>query len=126
VSGVTMRVGYEWYAIAGPFEPYVGFDVVGVVGKYVGETWSTSTTNYQEFTDTRSRRGMGLSPVVGLRCYLGYAVSIGAETCLDLMFLGRSTRIAYISPETPDYTRSNNYFETIYQPVNSVSLNVMF
>lgn len=126
VSGLTLRMGYEWYAIMGPFEPYAGIDVVGVFGKYSGETWSTSTTNYQEYTDNRQRRGMGLSPVVGIRCYLGFAISVSAETCLDMMFLGRSTQIAHISPETSTFARSNNYFETIYQPLNNLSLNVMF
>ncbi len=126
VSGFTLRVGYEWYAVMGPFEPYAGIDAVGVFGKYSGETWSSSVTNYEEYTDNRSRRGMGLSPVVGLRCYLGFAVSVSAETCLDMMFLGRSTTIARVSPETTTIARSNNYFETIYQPLNNLSLNVMF
>jgi hypothetical protein len=126
VSGVTVRMGYEWYTIMGPFEPYIGLDAVGVFGKYAGETWSSSAVNYQEYTDNRSRRGMGISPVLGLRCYLGYAISVSAETCVDLMFLGRSTRIAQISPETSTYARSNNYFETLYQPMNNLSLNVMF
>jgi hypothetical protein len=126
VSGVTMRMGYEWFAVVGSFEPYIGIDAVGVFGKYSGETYSNSVTNYQEYTDNRDRRGIGLSPVVGLRCFLGYAISVSAETCFDMMFLGRNTRIARISPETSTYVRANNYFETIYQPLNNLSLNVMF
>lgn len=126
VSGATLRMGYEWFAIMGPFEPYAGIDAVGMFGKYSGESWNNSVTNYQEYTDHRTRRGMGISPVVGLRCYLGYAISVSAETCLDMMFLGRSTTIVRISPESNTYARSNNYFETIYQPLNNLSLNVMF
>lgn len=126
VSGVTVRMGYEWYAVMGPFEPYAGIDVVGMFGKYSGETYSSSLTNYQEYTDNRDRRGMGLSPVLGLRCFLAYNISVSAETCFDMMFLGRNTRIAYLSPETSTFVRSNNYFETIYQPLNNLSLNVMF
>ena len=126
VSGVTLRMGYEWYAVLGPFEPYAGLDAVGVFGKYVGDTYSSSVTNYQEYTDNRDRRGFGLSPVAGLRCFLGYNVSVSAETCFDMLFLGRNTRIARLSPETTTFTHSMNYFETIYQPLNNVSLNVMF
>ena len=126
VSGVTLRMGYEWFAIMGPFEPYAGIDAVGMFGKYSGETYSVSTLNYRESTDNRTRRGMGISPVVGLRCYLGYAISVSAETCVDLMFIGRSTRISQVSPESSTYARSNNYFETVYQPLNNLSLNVMF
>jgi hypothetical protein len=126
VSGATLRMGYEWFAILGPFEPYIGIDAVGMFGKYSGESWNNSVTNYQESTDNRTRRGMGLSPVAGLRCYLGYAISVSAETCLDMMFLGRSTTIVRTYPEVSTYARSLNYFETIYQPLNNVSLNIMF
>jgi hypothetical protein len=126
VSGGTFRIGYEWYAVLGPLEPYVGIDALAIFGKYAGSTWSGSSTNYQEISDVRTRRGMGLSPVAGLRFYLGYAVSISAETSLDAMFLGKSTRIAKISPEGATYARSLNYFETVFQPLNWVSLNVMF
>jgi hypothetical protein len=126
VSGVTLRAGYEWFAVLGVLEPYVGIDAMAVFGSYRGETWSTNSTTYQEFTDHRDRRGMGISPIAGLRLYLSYAVSISAETSLDMLFLGRSTRISYISPESSTFARSNNYFATVYQPLNWLSLNVMF
>ena len=126
VSGVTLRAGYEWYAILGPIEPYVGVDAMAVFGKYSGETYSTNATNYQEFTDNRSRRGMGISPVLGLRFYLSYAISLSAETTLDMMFLGKSTNISQVSPESNTFARTNNYFESVFQPLNWVSLNVMF
>lgn len=126
VSGVTVRAGYEWYAVLGAVEPFIGIDAIGVFGTYKSETWSTSTTNYQEYTDNRERRGIGMGPIAGLRVYLGYAISLSAETSLDMMFLGRSTRITKVSPETETIARSNNYFDVIYQPLNWLSLNVMF
>ena len=126
VSGFTLRVGYEWFAVMGPLEPFIGIDAVGVFGKYDSETWSTSTTNYQEYTDNRERRGIGLSPIAGLRVYLSYALSISAETSLDMLFLGRTTRISQLSPEANTIARSNNYFDTVYHPLNWLSLNVMF
>ncbi len=126
VSGFTLRAGYEWFAVLGPIEPFFGLDAVGVFGKYEGETWSTNSTNYQESTDNRERRGIGVSPIAGLRFYLGYAVSISAETSVDMLFLGRSTRISQISPEANTIARSNNYFDTVFQPLNWLSLNIMF
>jgi hypothetical protein len=126
VSGVTLRAGYEWFGVLGIFEPYIGIDAIGVFGTYKGETYSTNATNYQEYTDNRTRRGMGISPILGIRAYLSYAISISAETSLDLLFVGRSTTIARVSPESDTYARSNNYFETVYQPLNWLSLNVMF
>lgn len=126
VSGITLRAGYEWFAVLGVLEPYFGLDAVAVFGSYNGETWSTNAVTYQEYTDHRDRRGFGVSPAVGLRAYLSYAISVSAETNLDLLFVGRNTRISYFSPESSVLARSTNYFETVYNPVNWLSLNVMF
>lgn len=125
-SAVTLRAGYEWFFVLGVVEPFIGVDAMAVFGNYKSSTWSASDNSYQEFTDTRTRRAMGLSPIAGLRFYLGYAVSLSAETSLDMLFVGRSTTLAQISPETSVFARSNNYFETLYNPVNWLSLNIMF
>lgn len=126
VSGVTLRAGYEWFGVLGPLEPYAGVDAMAIFGSYKGNTWSTNNAVYQEFTDNRTRRGMGISPVVGLRFFLSYAVSLSAEASLDMMFLGRSTTISQLSPEANTLARSNNYFDTVLQPLNWMSLNIMF
>jgi hypothetical protein len=81
---------------------------------------------YQETTWNRERRGMGLGPVAGLRLYLGYTISVSAETSVEAMFYGRKTNISRISPETTSTFRSNNYFDTSIQPLNWLSLNVLF
>ena len=80
VSGVKFRIGYEWFAMLGPIEPVVGLDLVAAYGKYKGETYSIGGTDYRETTDVRDRRGFGFGPVAGLRVWLGYAISISAET----------------------------------------------
>jgi hypothetical protein len=126
VTSLTLRAGYEWFAILGPIEPFVGLDAVFAYGKYKSETWSSSQSNYREYTDVRERRGFGLGPVAGLRFYLGYAVSISAETSVQSMFFGRSTVLSQISPEPSTTARTTNYFETTFQPLNWLSLNVMF
>lgn len=126
VNGFTARLGYEWFAVLGAVEPYFGLDAIGVYGKYNSETFSTNSAQYQESTDNRERRGIGFGPVAGFRLYLGYAVSLGAETSLDMLFVGKSTRISQISPETDTYARTVNGFTAVYQPINSLSINVMF
>lgn len=126
VNGIKLRVGYEWFLMMGPIEPFFGLDAVMAYGTYKGETYSTSGNTYRETTDFRTRRGMGISPVAGLRLWLGYAISLSAETSLDAMFFGRTTLISQISPEANTISRANNYFQSTWQPVNWLSLNVMF
>jgi hypothetical protein len=69
---------------------------------------------------------MGLGPVAGLRLYLGYAISVSAETSVEAMFYGRKTNISRVSPETNSTFRQNNYWDTTFQPLNWLSLNVLF
>ncbi len=126
VSSVKVRVGYEWFAMLGALEPFAGIDVVGSYGTYTGEQFTTSSANYRETTDNRIRRGMGIAPVAGLRLWLGYSISVSAETSLEAMFYGHSTRISQISPEATTTTRANNYFQSDWMPLNWLSLNVMF
>lgn len=126
VSSVKVRVGYEWFAMLGALEPFVGIDVVGSYGTYSGEQFTTSNVNYRETTDNRTRRGMGFAPVAGLRLWLGYSISVSAETSFEAMFYGHSTRISQISPEATTFTRANNYFQADWMPLNWLSLNVMF
>jgi hypothetical protein len=126
VTGVKFRVGYEWFLMLGPIEPFAGIDFVAAYGNYKGETYSTGTGTYTETTDNRNRRGFGFGPVAGLRVWLGYAISLSAETSLEAMFYGHTTMISQISPEASTYSRSNNYFQSDWQPLNWLSLNVMF
>jgi hypothetical protein len=126
VSSVKVRVGYEWFAMLGALEPFAGIDVLGSYGTYTGEQFSTSSVDYRETTDNRIRRGMGFAPVLGLRLWLGYSISVSAETSYEAMFFGHSTRISQISPEATTFTRANNYFQGDWMPLNWLSLNVMF
>ncbi|MEM7036352.1 MAG: hypothetical protein AAF570_05170 [Bacteroidota bacterium] len=126
ITGVKIRAGYEWFAILGNLEPYVGIDAVAGFEKYDGETYSLNSPIYRETTDQRNRRGLGLAPVAGLRLWLGGVLSISAETTVEAMFWGRSTTVSQISPETSVISRSSNYFETTFHPVNWLSLNIMF
>lgn len=126
VSGVTLRAGYEWFAVMGPLEPYVGLDAMAVFGNYTGTTYGTNGTNDSEFSENRSRRGMGISSVAGLRFFLNYAVSVSAEASLDMLYLERRTIISQISPEPSTVARQGNYFDTVLHPLNWLSLNVMF
>jgi hypothetical protein len=126
VSGVKVRVGYEWFAMLGALEPFAGIDVVGSYGTYTGEQFTTNSAVYRETTDNRVRRGMGLAPVAGLRLWLGYSISVSAETSLEGMFFGHTTRISQISPEATTVVRASNYFQADWMPLNWLSLNVMF
>lgn len=126
VTGVTLRAGYEVFAFLGPLEPFVGIDAVFSYGTYQGETYSIGSDAYQETTWNRERTGVGLGPVAGLRLYLSYSISVSAETSVEAMFYSRKTNIARISPETNSTYRQNNYFDTTFQPLNWLSVNVLF
>lgn len=126
VNNVKFRMGYELFGMMGPIEPFLAFDVVAAWGTYKGETFSTGSGTYYETTDIRSRRGLGFAPAAGLRVWLGYAISISAETSLEAMFYGNQTMLSQISPESQTRAFYSNRFASEWHPLNWLSLNVMF
>ncbi|MEM0997085.1 MAG: hypothetical protein AAGN35_08400 [Bacteroidota bacterium] len=126
INGLKFRVGYEWFTFVGPLEPFIGIDAIASYDSYDGETWTVGDRPYEETLWDRERRGFGVGPVAGLRVYLGYAISISAETSVEAMMYGRTTTISQITPENTTTIASNNYFDTTFQPLNWLSLNVLF
>lgn len=126
VNEIKLRAGYEWFTFLGPVEPFFAIDAVISYGTYKAESWSLGSTTYEETITTRERRGVGVGPTAGLRVYLGYAISISAETSVEAMMYGRRTTISRISPEASTFGRQNTFFDTTFQPLNWLSLNVLF
>ncbi|HHG84222.1 MAG TPA: hypothetical protein ENJ82_05675 [Bacteroidetes bacterium] len=126
VNGMKFRIGYEWFTFLGPVEPFFALNAILSYGTYKAESWSLGGAVYEETITNRERRGVGIGPTAGLRVYLGYAISISAETSVEAMMYGRKTTISRITPEASTVSRQNNYFDTTFQPLNWLSLNVLF
>ncbi len=124
----NFKLGYEFFTFFGPLEPYAGFDAVLSLGKYEGETFTygSNQQDFREYTEVRNKRGFGFAPVVGLRCYIGPFISIGAESTFEAMLYNRQTLISDFNTERPTINQQNNYYETTLHPVSWLSLNVLF
>lgn len=127
VYGGIMKLGYEAYTIFGRLEPYAALDGFVSYDQYSSEvTGNNENGEYTEFTERRGRTGVGVSPSLGLRFFMSYALSISAETSLNGgLYMNRNTTNA-VSPIPDNTTIEDNGFDWEFHPVNWVSLNVMF
>ena len=125
---VMMKVGYEWFTFFGPLEPFLGMDFAVGLGKYDVETFTygSNPSEFMEYSDVRTKRGFGFAPVAGLRCYLSPYLSLGVETTVEAMMYNRDVSISNLSTENSSIRYQRNAWEAIYQPINWVSLNVLF
>ena len=128
VSQWNFKVGYEVFTFFGPLEPYAGLDAVLSLGKYEGETftYATNPQEFREYTEVRNKRGFGVAPVAGLRCYLGPFISLGAETTFEAMLYNRQTIVSDLNTERSTINQQRNFYETTFHPVSWLSLNVLF
>lgn len=127
VKGGDLRMGWEYIFVLGPLEPYVGGDVLATIGRYNGKEEGVGATgSYVNLEDNREKWGAGVSPVVGLRFFFGYAVSLSAEMALDAMMT--STRVQRIQsfPESKLESSGTDGSEILFHPVSNFSINVMF
>lgn len=127
VTGGYLRVGYEFIAVMNRVEPYAGFDLVGRIGSYHGVeegSGAPGETHYLE--DDRNAWGFGPSAFMGVRFFFLPGVSLGLETSIDALYTqARITRVQELP--TTSVTRSlDSGFDLYFNPINNVSLNVMF
>ena len=128
VSQWKFKVGYEFFTFFGPLEPYAGFDAVLALGKYEGETFTygSNQQDFWEYTEVRNKRGFGFAPVLGVRCYVGSFVSLGAETTFEALLYNRQTIVSNLNTERTTINQQRNFYETTFHPVSWMSLNVLF
>lgn len=126
-SGLKIKAGYEIYGFLGPFEPYLALDVLYLRGWYNGRIEGTGMSGqYIETNREGYRMGVGVSPAAGLRVYIGYALSLSAETNLDIAYI--TNKITH-TQELPDPEVNTTRFtgtEFLYHPIGEFSLNVIF
>lgn len=126
-TGLKIKAGYEVYGYLGPIEPYIGLDLMYMRGWYDGHVEGTGLDGEYTYIDLEANRlGFGVSPAVGVRAYISYALSISAETNLDLAYVTNKTISAYSFPETQTLYDRSTVSELRWHPVGELSLNVIF
>ena len=127
VRGGQLRMGYEMIGVVGALEPYVALDLVGALTKYDGvEERTFGNTSTKEAEITQDRMGFGLSPVVGVRFFFTYMLSISMESRLDAMLYWNKTKRFQELPEAEYSQERLEGAEIMWHPLGNLSLNVLF
>lgn len=127
VRGGQLRVGYEWIGVVGALEPYVALDLVGAITKYDGveeRTFGNNSTKEAEITHDRT--AFGLSPVIGVRFFFTYMLSISLESRLDGMLYWNKIKRFQELPEAEFSQERVEGAEIMWHPLGNFSLNVLF
>ncbi|MGB3586775.1 MAG: hypothetical protein WBA23_09555 [Tunicatimonas sp.] len=125
-EATLVKIGWERSFTANGFSPYAGIDLMGIQSSSEGSFGGGITAAYYGFT--AERRGLGVSPTVGVRYRLLRWVSLFAETALDVFYAHRRGDYTQIGPSTipSNYPEVDKGFEGKFNPVATFAINVAF
>lgn len=122
----AIKTGYERAFNTNTFSPYIGADASLFLSRYDGFASSDFATN--DFLI--KGRGFGLSPFIGLTFNITNHMSLSAESSADFIMFTynhRDVTMLYNGSNKENlnvYTRK--YFESRFNPLQKLSLNVKF
>lgn len=125
-EATIIKVGWERSFSSGRLSPYAAADLMGIRSSAVGALGGGIVANCREFVT--NRRGLGLSPTLGLRYRPLRWLSVFAETSLDIIYARYQSNYTQTWPEVtnPNYTVNMTVFEGKFNPLSTLVINVTF
>jgi hypothetical protein len=117
----TLKIGYEKNLNSRKLTPYLAADLSMIYVLFKGFRKGDSP-GYSEYNINGI--GGGISPAFGLKYKLTNHLSLNAESCLDLVYFRFNHKES--TERFPNATFSTYKFDTRFNPLQKLSLNVKF